>query len=117
MAECPFCAQPLPDGARRCPLCEHDVEHVAQTPVEDADGVYDLSDAVTKIPPNWQSAGLYHLELPARCPSCREPIRSVRVLRMTRMQVAFTSTLPRGGRAMVCPQCERIISIELSTFA
>lgn len=91
-------------------------------PVEDSDppaegpDVYELSSAATKIPADWQSAGLYTLELPARCPNCREPIRTVRVVRMTRTQVAFTSTLPRGGRVMVCPECERIISIELTTF-
>ncbi len=45
---------------------------------------------------------------------CREPIRSLRVLRLTRTQVSFTSPLPRGGRALVCPLCERIISAELS---
>ncbi len=130
MAECPFCTQELPPGAQRCPLCEHDVQPVCEPDVqpadtddmediagvEDADGVYDLSNAVTKIPANWQGAALYTLELPARCPNCREPIRSVRVLRMTRTQVAFTSTLPRGGRVIVCPECERIISIELTTF-
>jgi hypothetical protein len=93
---------------------EDSVEDISA--VEDADGVYDLSSAVTKIPANWQSTAVYTLELPARCPSCREPIRSVRVVRMTRTQVSFTSTLPRGGRAMVCPECERIISIELTTF-
>ena len=118
MAECPFCTQTLPKGARRCPLCEHDIEPVRDMAEADgADGIYDLSDAVTKIPAGWQSAAVYTLEQPARCPSCREPIRSVRVLRMTRTQVSFTSTLPRGGRAMVCPECERIISIELAAFA
>jgi hypothetical protein len=122
MPECPFCAQQLPAGARRCPLCEHAVDAAPEpaTPtgaVEGEDGVYDLSNEVSKIPADWQSVAIYTLELPARCPNCREPIRFVRVLRMTRTQVAFTSALPRGGRAMVCPECERIISIELATFS
>ena len=69
-----------------------------------------------KLPGGWQNVASYSLEAAARCPHCREPIRSVRVLRMTRTQVTFTSTLPRGGRAIVCVECERIISIELSTF-
>ena len=81
------------------------------------DGVYDLSNAVSKIPADMQSVAVYTLERPARCPNCREPIRSVRVLRMSRTHVAFTSALPRGGRAMVCPECERIISIELAAFS
>jgi hypothetical protein len=67
-----------------------------------------------KIPSEWQSVAVYTLELPARCPHCREPIRSLRVLRLTRTQVSFTSPLPRGRRALVCPLCERIISAELS---
>ena len=62
----------------------------------------------------WQAAAVYTLELPARCPHCREPIRTLRVLRLTRTQVTFTSPLPRGGRVLVCPLCERIISAELS---
>ena len=40
---------------------------------------------------------VYELDLPARCPSCREPIRELRVLKLSRRQVAFTSTLPRTG--------------------
>jgi hypothetical protein len=62
----------------------------------------------------WQAAAVYTLELPARCPHCREPIRTLKVLRLTRTQVTFTSSLPRGGRVIVCPLCERIVSAELS---
>jgi hypothetical protein len=108
MAACPLCTHDVPEGLTRCPLC--------QTDLPAGDAVYDLSDAEADIPPNWQSTALYSLQTAARCPHCREPIRSVRVLRMTRTQVAFTSPLPRGGRAIACPQCESILSIELSTF-
>ena len=62
----------------------------------------------------WQDVAVYTLELPVRCPHCREPIRTIRVVRMIRTQVAFTSTLPRNGRVFVCPQCERLLSVELS---
>jgi hypothetical protein len=119
VAACPYCTQELPPGAQRCPLCEHALPSAEDNKSEEVgvDGVYDLSNAVTKIPSDWQSAAVYTLEHPARCPNCREPIRSVRVLRMTRTHAAFTSPLPRGGRAMVCPECERIISIELSAFS
>jgi hypothetical protein len=109
MATCSLCTNEIPQGLRRCPLC--------QTEAPASDTVYDLSGTEGDIPPNWQSTALYSLEKAARCPHCREPIRTVRVLRMTRTQVAFTSTLPRGGRAIACPQCEGILSIELSTFA
>jgi hypothetical protein len=80
------------------------------------ENVYELSGTETEIPPDWQTAAVYAIERPARCPHCREPIRTVRVLRMRRAQAAFTSTLPRGGRVIACPQCERILSIELATF-
>jgi hypothetical protein len=109
MATCSLCANEIPQGLRRCPLC--------QTEAPAGEIVYDLSGTDGEIPPNWQSTALYSLEMAARCPHCREPLRTVRVLRMTRTQVAFTSTLPRGGRAIACPQCEGILSIELSTFA
>lgn len=61
----------------------------------------------------WEAAAVYTLELPARCPHCREPIRTLKVLRLTRTHVTFTSSLPRGGRVLVCPVCERIVSAEL----
>jgi hypothetical protein len=109
MAACSVCTNEIPQGLRRCPLC--------QTEASVAETVYDLSGIDPEIPPNWQAAALYSLEVAARCPHCREPLRTVRVVRMTRTQVAFTSTLPRGGRAIACPQCESILSIELSTFA
>lgn len=120
MVECPFCAQQLVSGAKQCPACRQILQPEGDTPaaalVGDEDGVYDLSDAESKIPADWQSTAIYTLEQPARCPNCREPIRFIRVLRMARTQVSFTSALPRGGRAMICPECERIISIELAAF-
>ena len=86
---------------------------MAEDPPDD-DGYVTLDLGEAEIPSEWQSVAVYTLELPARCPHCREPIRSLRVLRLTRTQVSFTSPLPRGGRALVCPLCERIISAELS---
>jgi hypothetical protein len=82
----------------------------------DDDDAYVLPDVgeVEASLGEWQSAAVYTLELPARCPHCREPIRTLRVLRLSRTQVAFTSPLPRAGRVLVCPLCERIISAELS---
>lgn len=61
-----------------------------------------------------QSGAVYTFDDPARCPSCRKPIRTVRVVRLSRTQVAFTSTLPRSGRALVCPNCAHILSVELA---
>jgi len=85
---------------------------MAEKPGPD-DDVYEIPSLEGDIPPEWSNAGLYELEAPARCPHCRESIRGVRVLKLTRTQVSFTSTLPRSGRVIVCPQCERILSAEL----
>lgn len=109
MAVCSFCSNEVPDGMQQCPHCH--------TEIAVADVVYDLSGTDAEIPPNWQTSAVYTLEMPARCPHCREPIRTLRVLRLSRTQAAFTSTLPRGGRVMACPQCETILSVELSTFS
>ena len=78
------------------------------------DDVYDLSTTESTVPTGWQTAAIYTLELPARCPYCREVLRTLRVLRLARTQVSFTSPLPRAGRAIVCPLCERILSAELA---
>jgi hypothetical protein len=87
---------------------------------DDPDDAYVLPDIeavkteAEEILGNWQNVAEYTLELPARCPHCRDPIHTIRVVRMTRSKVQFTSTLPRNGRAFVCPLCERLLSIELS---
>ncbi len=83
---------------------------------DDDDDAYVMPDDVNvdETLGEWQAAAVYTLELPARCPHCREPIRTLKVLRLTRTQVTFTSNLPRSGRVLVCPLCERIISAELT---
>ena len=40
----------------------------------------------------------YMLEYPAVCPCCGTTIATVKVLRLLRTRVNFTSTLPRHGR-------------------
>ncbi len=83
---------------------------------DDDDDAYVMPDDVNvdETLGEWQAAAVYTLELPARCPHCREPIRTLKVLRLTRTQVTFTSNLPRSGRVLVSPLCERIISAELT---
>lgn len=87
---------------------------------QDPDDAYELVDLdevkadAEELLGNWQEVAVYTLELPVRCPSCKEPIRTLRVVRLTRTQVSFTSTLPRHGRAFVCPLCERLLSVELA---
>jgi len=78
--------------------------------------VYDLPTmpAADGVLHEWQSTASYTLDQPVRCPHCRERINSVRIVGLTRSQVAFTSSLPRKGRVIVCPECERILTAELA---
>jgi len=57
---------------------------------------------------------IYNLEFPVQCPHCAQEIGTFKVFRLLRAQVSFTSTLPRKGYVIVCPDCERPISSELS---
>ena len=59
----------------------------------------------------------YTLEYAARSPHCREEIEVVNVARLLRTRVNFTSTLPRRGHIISCPQCNTIIAAELIGFA
>jgi hypothetical protein len=109
MQTCHACGNELPDGATQCHACL-----VAVTEVDD---VYDLSsEDATPIPPEWDGGAVYTLERSARCPHCKELIRSLRVMRLKRTQVSFTSPLPRAGRIIVCPSCLAILSADVSTF-
>ena len=58
----------------------------------------------------------YALEIPVRCGRCSEMISEVRVVRMLRTKVNFTSTLPRRGRVLACPKCLTLISGELGNL-
>lgn len=87
---------------------------MARGEVDDAEEAYDLGEVETEIPKEWQGAAVYTLEAPVKCSHCREAIRTLRVVRMIRTQVTFTSPLPRAGRVLVCPVCEKIVSAELS---
>jgi DNA-directed RNA polymerase subunit RPC12/RpoP len=89
---------------------------MASTAVAFDDDVYEISAAevAQDIPSQWQSAATYTLELPVRCPHCDEKLRTIRVVGLVRSQVSFTSTLPRKGRVAVCPECDRILPVELS---
>jgi hypothetical protein len=60
------------------------------------------------------AGALYTLEAPVVCPQCEQEIRTLRVLRVLRTQASFTSTLPRKGYVVVCPDCDRMLSAELS---
>jgi hypothetical protein len=90
MNTCSACGEKLPAGATKCPLCLVPVQ-----PEEEE--IYNLEASAETIPAEWEGGAVYTLEFPARCPHCRELVRSLRVLRLKRSQVSFTSPLPRGG--------------------
>ncbi len=56
----------------------------------------------------------YQLEYSVRCPYCCQDIDAVRVVRLLRTRVNFTSMLPRRGRVISCPNCRKVLSAELS---
>jgi len=60
------------------------------------------------------AGAMYTLESSVRCPQCETDIRTLKVLRVLRTQVSFTSTLPRKGYVIVCPECDHLLSAELS---
>ena len=56
----------------------------------------------------------YALEYAAVCPACGTTISTVKVVRLLRVRVNFTSTLPRHGRVVICPKCRVILSAGLT---
>lgn len=56
----------------------------------------------------------YALEYGAVCPSCDEVLKTIKVVRLLRTRVNFTSTLPRHGRIVICPNCRTILSAALT---
>jgi hypothetical protein len=109
MQTCHACGKHLADAATQCPAC--------LVAVPEEQDVYDLSsEEATTIPPEWDGGAVYTLERSARCPHCKELVRSLRVMRLKRTQVSFTSPLPRAGRVIVCPSCLAILSADLSAL-
>ncbi len=109
MQTCQACGNHLAEGATQC--------HTCLVAVPEELDVYDLSaEEPSTIPPEWDGGAIYTLERAARCPHCKELIRSLRVMRLKRTQVSFTSPLPRAGRIIVCPSCLAILSADVSTF-
>jgi hypothetical protein len=59
---------------------------------------------------------VYRLETPVKCPHCREIVSTLKAVRLLRDTVNFTSTLPRRGRVVACPNCEAILPAELTNL-
>jgi DNA-binding response OmpR family regulator len=63
-----------------------------------------------------QSEATYRLERAVRCFQCGERVSTLNAVRLLRTQVNFTSTLPRRGRVLVCPNCQTMVPAELSNL-
>ena len=59
----------------------------------------------------------YIVESPVKYPYCNTELEVLKVVRLLRTRVNFTSTLPRRGRVLACPECQKIVSAELAGFA
>ena len=59
---------------------------------------------------------VYRLEMAVKCPYCRETVSTLRAVRLLRETVNFTSTLPRRGRIVACPNCDCILPAELTNL-
>jgi hypothetical protein len=81
-----------------------------------ADDVYEVTAFKPEISAHWYNAAVDTLETAVRCLHCRETSRNVRALAPTRTHASIASTSPRTGRVLACPECERILSAELSGF-
>ena len=66
------------------------------------------------VPPCREVEAEYQLEYPVKCQHCGEELDVVRVVRLLRTKVNFTSMLPRRGRIISCPVCLKVLSAELS---
>lgn len=74
------------------------------------------ASADQEVGPPQSSEAIYRLESPVRCPRCGDTVSMLKVVRLLRTQVNFTSTLPRRGRVAVCPNCLSVVPAELSNF-
>jgi hypothetical protein len=104
--------EPSPRESRPAAKGERTVSHAISLD----ENVYDLTEAEPprRRPKHADRGAVYTLEFPTTCPQCCTEISTVHVSRLLRTQVSFTSTLPRKGYIIVCPECSGILSAELS---
>ena len=51
----------------------------------------------------------YQLESAVKCNQCNQMFETVQVIRLLRKKVNFTSSLPRRGYLVVCPNCQTVV--------
>ena len=62
-----------------------------------------------------RSEAEYTLESAVKCPECKENFDTVQVVRLLRTKTNFTSTLPRRGYMIICPNCHAVMSAALGS--
>ena len=104
---------------------EQALRESVHTSTPDEDGVYQLGMPEVEpqpAPPAQvhhlrrpdEHGAIYSLEFSTRCPHCDKEISTLRVSRLLRTHVSFTSTLPRKGYVITCPECDAMLSAQLS---
>ena len=101
---------------------EQALREIVHTSAPDEDGVYQLGMPEPSPSPQpghnpngtAEQGAIYTLEFSTRCPHCNKQIKTLRVSRLLRTHASFTSTLPRKGYVIVCPECDGMLSAELS---
>jgi len=109
-------APPAKSRARRADEPTGEVRLTMQDEQHDAAAGASFPDALEPRGQIRNAEAEYALEYPCRCPHCGVVVNAVRVVRLLRTKVNFTSTLPRRGRAITCPACNKVLSAELSGF-
>lgn len=59
----------------------------------------------------------YTLKNSLKCSHSERDLDVLKVVCLLRTRVNFTSTFPRRGRVLACPECQKILSAELAGFA
>ncbi len=77
----------------------------------------DVKNDISQSEYKWNPPAEYKLEFPVRCSGCSKELTTLWAIRMYRVKVRFTSTLPRSGRILVCPHCKTVILGELGAVS
>jgi DNA-binding response OmpR family regulator len=91
-------------------------EMIASDPDRTESAMVDRPAFPEPTTPLSQTEATYRLERSVRCSQCGESVSTLNAVRLLRTQVNFTSTLPRRGRVLVCPNCQTMVPAELSNL-
>jgi ssDNA-binding Zn-finger/Zn-ribbon topoisomerase 1 len=67
------------------------------------------------VEPETEFEAEYALETAVTCAHCKASLEALRVVRLLRRRVNFTSSLPRRGYVVVCPKCQTMVPAVVGT--